>query len=305
MYKYRFTIFTPTYNRANILQRVYQSLLNQSYKDFEWLIIDDGSTDDTKSIIDEFINENKINIRYYYQENAHKFFSLLKAFKLADGFFFVPLDSDDECLPQTLDFFSSEYDSIEENTKSTIAGINCLCMDQFGKTIGDNFPQDKMISDNEEMVITKGIRGEKWGCIKTDILKNYSFPNEYFNNGYIPEGLIWYRIANDGYKTLYRNVALRIYYINENKSSIMEESSVNFIKNSFGAVEEAKYALNKHMDLFWNNPLYFIKKAIIYSNFCTLRNISFLKQYKMLQFKGKLLFLMTLPISILLNSKFK
>ena len=63
------TIFTPTFNRAYTLHKCYESLLRQTCKNFIWLIIDDGSTDNTKELVNSWINENKINIRYYYQEN--------------------------------------------------------------------------------------------------------------------------------------------------------------------------------------------------------------------------------------------
>ena len=66
------TIFTPTYNRGYIIENLYKSLLKQTLKNFEWLIIDDGSTDNTKEIVDWFIKENKIDIKYIYKENAGK-----------------------------------------------------------------------------------------------------------------------------------------------------------------------------------------------------------------------------------------
>ena len=63
------TVFTPTYNRCDTLKRLYKSLLNQNCKDFCWLIVDDGSADDTQKLVSKWIDENKISIRYYRQEN--------------------------------------------------------------------------------------------------------------------------------------------------------------------------------------------------------------------------------------------
>ena len=70
------TVITPTYNRCNTLHRVYNSLISQTYKDFEWLVIDDGSTDDTKELIQNYIKQDKIDIRYYFQENQGKHMAL-------------------------------------------------------------------------------------------------------------------------------------------------------------------------------------------------------------------------------------
>ena len=63
------TVFTPTYNRAYILPRLYESLLKQTDRNFEWVIVNDGSTDNTRELVKEWINENKFTIRYYEQEN--------------------------------------------------------------------------------------------------------------------------------------------------------------------------------------------------------------------------------------------
>ena len=64
------TIFTPTYNRANLLTRLYQSLKMQTCREFQWLIVDDGSTDDTKNMVEKFIQDDEIAIKYYYQKNS-------------------------------------------------------------------------------------------------------------------------------------------------------------------------------------------------------------------------------------------
>ena len=85
IYKYKFTIFTPTYNRAYILENLYNDLKKQTFKDFEWLIVDDGSTDNTKELIDRFINDNKIDIKYIYKENGGKHTAINTGAKNAQG----------------------------------------------------------------------------------------------------------------------------------------------------------------------------------------------------------------------------
>ena len=90
------TVFTPTYNRAYILQRCYESLVRQTSKDFIWLIIDDGSTDNTKSLVDQWIKEkNEFEIKYVYKENGGMHTGHNKAYELIDTELKVCIDSDD------------------------------------------------------------------------------------------------------------------------------------------------------------------------------------------------------------------
>ena len=98
-----FTIFTPTYNRAYILPQLYQSLCMQTCKDFEWLIIDDGSTDNTYSLVEDWINKCKqFSIRYYAKENAGKPRAINDGVKKAKGKYFFMVDSDDRLKPDAI-----------------------------------------------------------------------------------------------------------------------------------------------------------------------------------------------------------
>ena len=93
--KIKLTIFTPTYNRKNELRDVYKSLLEQTNKEFNWLIIDDGSTDNTEDLVNEWIKNNKINIAYYKKENGGKHTAYNYALDKCDtDYMFVALDSD-------------------------------------------------------------------------------------------------------------------------------------------------------------------------------------------------------------------
>ena len=121
------TVITPTYNRCNTLYRVYNSLLSQTYKDFEWLVIDDGSTDDTKELIQGYIEEDKINIRYYYQENRGKHIALNTAMKLVDSEYITVIDSDDEFVSNAFEVFISYWNNIED--KSLFKSITCRAYD--------------------------------------------------------------------------------------------------------------------------------------------------------------------------------
>ena len=103
------TVFTPTYNRGYTLKKLYNSLKKQSDNDFEWLIIDDGSTDDTKSLVKDFIKENKVNIRYMYKKNEGKYKAINTAIDLAKGELFFIVDSDDWITEDSIETIKKYY----------------------------------------------------------------------------------------------------------------------------------------------------------------------------------------------------
>src|SRR5690606_25646744 len=104
----KITVITPTYNRAHTLERVYNSLKNQTFKDFIWLIVDDGSTDRTKELTEKFQAENQIEIQYHQIENSKKFYAVFKAVEKVDSPYFTVLDSDDEYPPNALGILYKE-----------------------------------------------------------------------------------------------------------------------------------------------------------------------------------------------------
>lgn len=106
------TIITPTYNRAHTLQRVYDSLLRQTFQDFVWLIMDDGSTDETKQLVDEFVQEKKIEIHYIYHENQHKFITVFEGVKKVKTPYFMVVDSDDSYPQTSLEVLFDEVERI-------------------------------------------------------------------------------------------------------------------------------------------------------------------------------------------------
>ena len=115
------TILTPTYNRATLLARLYESIKSQHYKDFEWLIVDDGSTDGTEDRVKEFINEKKLNIRYFHTENGGKQRAYNFGVEKAEGELFICLDSDDEYVETGLETILKYWEKYEKNDE--IAGM--------------------------------------------------------------------------------------------------------------------------------------------------------------------------------------
>lgn len=207
--QFMFTIFTPTYNRAHTLPRVYESLKRQTFRDFEWLVIDDGSTDHTAEVVLQWIHEGILPIRYIKQPHGHKKVAFNRAVREAHGMFLLPLDSDDELLPNALEQLYKAWQHIPESQREQFAGVCGLCIDACGRVVRDRFPKDVIYSDSLEMFYVYRVRGEKQGCIRVDILRDFPFPEEI--QGYVPENVVWNRIA-ERFKTAFINVPIRVYH---------------------------------------------------------------------------------------------
>ena len=118
------TVFTSTFNRATLLPRLYESLVNQTFLDFEWLIVDDGSTDDTFNFIESIKENDKIDIQYYYQNNAGKHAAINWGVELAKGDLFFIVDSDEVMIESGLQTIVDVYKQVSDN--DNFAGVTGL-----------------------------------------------------------------------------------------------------------------------------------------------------------------------------------
>ena len=203
------TVFTPTYNRAHTILRLYNSLLRQTYKDFEWLVIDDGSTDDTGNLFRELIFEHKLNIRYYKVENGGKHRAINKALNLADGDIFFIVDSDDYLVDNALERIVYWFDTIEsENEKRNFAGVSGLKGKPTGQLVGTTFQGDYKDARYAERIKYK-IFGDKAEAYYTDIIRKYRFP-EFEGENHVAMSVVWAAIGGDGYKLRYFNEVIYI-----------------------------------------------------------------------------------------------
>lgn len=188
------TIFTPTYNRKKELERLYNSLLKQNYIDFEWLIVDDGSTDKTKEYIEKLILENKIKINYYKKENGGKSSAYNFGLDKAKGDVFLCIDSDDEFWEDVLKQISEDFQEIEDNEK--IGGIMYLqsYISDVDRIIGTNFPDNNMVSNYFDIYHKYDVKGDKLIVLKTEVAREFYFPI-FEKEKFVPEALIFNRIS--------------------------------------------------------------------------------------------------------------
>lgn len=228
MNQYQFSVFTPVYNRKHTIHRVWESLLSQTMKDFEWIVVNDGSDDGIETTLNEYKSKASFPITILNQYNLGKHVAWNRAVEIARGELFVPADSDDAFIPETLEFFSKWWLEITDNERHNFSGINVLCKDSITQTIiGKKFPKSPFISNNLDLFYLYKISGEKWGCIRTDCLrlrKNPEIPSTH-----MPEVWIWFWLARR-YKVLCMNVPLRIFYQNEGGNICEKKSKETHLK---------------------------------------------------------------------------
>jgi glycosyltransferase involved in cell wall biosynthesis len=204
-----FTVFTPTFNRAELLGRARQCLVRQTFRDFEWLIVDDGSSDGTGDLVRQWQRQNGMEIVYLHQENRGKHVAFNRAVGHARGRFFLNLDSDDACVPETLQRLLTHWEGIPRHLRDDFSGVTCQCMDEFGNLVGTPFPVPVIDAFPTEFLCKYRIKGEKWGFHRTEILREFPFP-EIAGERFVPEGLVWNRIGRR-YKLRFVNDPLRTY----------------------------------------------------------------------------------------------
>lgn len=180
------TIFTPTYNRAYIITKLYDSLLSQTCFDFEWLIVDDGSSDNTEELVSGF-NTDKFNITYIKQQNGGKHRAINRGVKIAKGELFFIVDSDDFLTPNAVEKIIKYWKGKDRDCLG-------LCFRKFnyktGETIGRKFPYQGLYATSIQLEFVYNIKGDKAEIFRTDILRQYPFP-EIEGENFCTENVCW------------------------------------------------------------------------------------------------------------------
>lgn len=186
------TIFTPTYNRAYILPKLYESLCNQTCRDFEWVVVDDGSTDETKELFDVWLTSTDLTVRYIQQENGGKHRAINRGVREAKGDLFFIVDSDDQLASFAVERILFHYKHIKNNPK--FAGLSGLRAHFSGDTIGTSPDFGILDCSNFDIDYKYKFKGDMAEVFLTKVLKEYPFP-EIPNERFCPEILVWNRIA--------------------------------------------------------------------------------------------------------------
>ena len=185
------TIFTPTFNRAHLLPRLYESLGKQTFKDFEWVLVDDGSVDETSKVVTEF--ENGIfPVRYFFQENGGKHRAINRGIKEAKGELFLILDSDDTLPPDALERIAFYYLQIKDD--HAFGGVCGYMAHHDGTVIGRGCDLPLLDTNSIDLRYKYHVEGDLLEVFRTSVLKEIHFP-EIQGEKFVPEALVWNRIA--------------------------------------------------------------------------------------------------------------
>lgn len=202
------TVFTPTYNRKKLLERLYQSLKKQTSKNFEWIIVDDGSTDDTEGTVGKWIQEEEtFCISYDMQKHGGKHRALNRGFGMAKGIYFFIVDSDD-CLTEDAVEKVEQWGKAVEN-RNDIAGVSGLRISN-GKILGGipiGMEKNGWVEAGNLEREKFRLGGDKAEAYKVQILRQHPFP-EFEGEDFVTEAVCWDAIAAEGYKLRWYGVAI-------------------------------------------------------------------------------------------------
>lgn len=210
-FDYKITVFTPTYNRAYILENLYRSLQRQTYRDFEWLVVDDGSSDGTEELFDRWSREeNFFPIRYVKQENGGKCRAINRGLERARGELFFTVDSDDYLTDDALEKVARWESELPKD------GSYCGFAGNLGTApdVTPNKPLPGAFFDGTAFDRYGIVEGERALVFFTEIHRRYLYP-EFPGEKFMTEAVTWNRMANDGYKMRFYNDIIWIYEYKE------------------------------------------------------------------------------------------
>lgn len=268
-YKYLATVFTPTYNRARLLKRLYESLKEQSDKDFEWIIVDDGSKDNTEEVVQGFIKEKIIPIKYLKKENEGKHIAINVGCDMAEGELFFIVDSDDYIPKEAIEEVKRDWKKYRNNTG--IAGLVYLKAWKNGNLMGRKFEKDEFISNHVKEYNKGGVWGEKLKILRTEIFRKNKFP-KYENEKYVGEHVLWIQVSRK-YDLVYIN---KVLYIAEYLEDGLTMAGRKLrIENPLGGIKGAQVLMQKDMCLKLR-----IKNNLLYSAYSFFAEKSIKEIYK-------------------------
>ncbi|MDR6157742.1 glycosyltransferase involved in cell wall biosynthesis [Chryseobacterium sp. SLBN-27] len=279
------TVFTPTYNREKTLKRLYNSLCGQTNQDFKWIVIDDGSSDHTAALFEDWKAENKIEIEYYYQTNKGKLAAQILALEYIDTELFTCIDSDDympaDAVAQIVEFWKT-------HKKSNYAGIIGLDAYKDGAIAGERLPDVKE-STYSELVDHYKMKGDKKYIFNTEVYKKY-LPYPYFEDEIFHEVSWIFTLIDQKYKFLISN---EVYCIIEYQHDGLSNGLYKRYKNSPKSFMEYRkvkmqYGINKKVKL--KNAVHYISSCIFAGKWNFFKNSP-----------AKIYTLAAIPFGVLLN----
>lgn len=203
----KLAILTPAYNRGELLKRAYESLKNQSNKNFVWYIVDDGSMDDTAQILEDLKKENMVEIEYYYKQNGGKHTALNFGLNKIKENFVLILDSDDLLTYDAVETVLKDVKELDES----FCGVGYLKADLSENVIGKKYSSNGVEDTFINQRYNKNVFGDKAEVFKVSVLKNFPFP-EFENERFLSEAVVWCKISGTYKMKFYNKVIYKCEY---------------------------------------------------------------------------------------------
>lgn len=252
------SIITPTYNREKTLVRVYDSLCRQTYKRIEWIVVDDGSVDNTKKIISGLLNlkDRPFPIKYLYQKNSGKHVAVNAGLAIAEGEYVGILDSDDALLDNALETLMSYWLMMTPEERKQFKSITGRVVNaETGELIGPLNSEKQIDCSSLEARFVRKMNYEKWALSRTEVMREFQSPNIEGLHFY-PEN-ITYDMIGRKYKERFVENPVRKYYL---------DSTDSIIRNKKGRCKENYYLwlhnINDVFDYLKYDPVVFMKSFV-------------------------------------------
>ncbi len=289
-----FTVFTTTYNRGYLLPRLYKSLCEQTSPDFIWLLIDDGSTDNTRELVEKWIIENKIEIKYVFKPNGGMHTGHNEAYKRINTEYNVCIDSDDYLLIDSIQTIKDLIEEFNISDNNKITGIIGLNVSPSGKTIGNKFPRNILKSTYQDISYVHKAIGDKKIVFKTkNITKIAPYPS-FEDEKFVP---LYYPIVLDSeyeYLCFNKNFCVVEYQDDGSTINIYKQ----YLKNPKGFRFSRKIEMlhYKNINRKFKSAVHLVSSNLI------------LKEFNLIKFSPNILLtILAVPIGVVwyFNIKFK
>ncbi|WP_271783557.1 glycosyltransferase family 2 protein [Aquimarina algiphila] len=281
------TVFTPTYNRAYCLHKCYESLVKQSNQDFKWLIIDDGSSDNTKELVGSWIKEDKIDIQYHYQKNLGMHGGHNAAYRLIETTLNVCIDSDDFMGEEAIQKILDAWESIKD--KSEYAGLVGLDADESGAIIGTKIPEGIKETTMYELYNTHKVLGDKKLVYRTEVVKKYPPYPIFEGERFVPLGYL-YQLIDQDYKLLPINEVFCVVEYMEDGSSMNMLKQYRRHPRGFAFSRKSRMQLATGFKDKFKNAIHYVSSSLF------IKNGAFLKESP-----KKLITFFAIPLGVLLH----
>ncbi len=309
--EFLFTVFTPTHNRAHLIGGLYNSLQRQTYKNFKWLVIDDGSSDNTKEVIESFQREGILHIEYHFIENGFLHKAQKLSAEIVETPYIIRIDDDDEFSDDALEVFKNEWEIIKKDKIGNIGEIRALAISDKGAISGNYQPklgQESFDTTYLEMQLNKKMQLENISCYRASIWKCL-FPDDdekkwlYEKVNHISDEIFWNRLSRIALSR-YIFKGLRIYH--DTPSSLTKVNIKITKQNLYNEVFSRYVYLNEMRDYYFKHPWIFIKRVGGYGIYGLALNLSIRKMVHEVDSPlCKLLVLLFSPLFWVVSYKYK